>query len=103
MNADFEKDDIAGLVRAIARCPGPVLIAWQHKAIVRLANALLGSAERSPQRRSDECFDVLWTFEIDKAQVIFQAMPQLLLGDRTALKATARDNRENIQLSKEPT
>jgi hypothetical protein len=101
VNTDHEKDDIAGLMAAIGRCPQPVLVAWQHKAIVRLANALLGSSSRSPQRWPDDCFDMVWSFAVEPAEVRFQEIPQSLLGgDRRAALQPAPPKPE---FSKEPT
>jgi broad specificity phosphatase PhoE len=91
VNTDCEKDDVEGLVCIVRRCSEPVLVAWQHKAIVPLANALLDSTTRSPQRWPDDCFDVVWSFEIAETEVRFHEIPQMLLsGDRGGLQELAR-------------
>lgn len=84
----FDKNDIAGLTRAVRRCPGPVLIAWQHKAIIQLANALLGSDARSPQKWPDDCFDMIWSFGLEQPEqpaTHFDQIPQALLGGDRAI------------------
>jgi len=64
---------------------GVVLIAWEHKRIAHLANALLGDERAAPQSWPDDRFDVVWAFDLDAAsgKYRFAQCPQLLLaGDR---------------------
>ncbi len=39
---------------------GVVLIAWEHKSIIDLANVILGNDRFSPQKWPDSRFDLVW-------------------------------------------
>jgi hypothetical protein len=55
----------------------------------------------SPQRWPDDCFDMVWSFAVEPAEVRFQEIPQSLLGgDRRAAFQPAPPKPE---FSKEPT
>ncbi len=70
------------LVTAVLQRDGVVLIAWEHKRIPRIANAILGDATTAPQQWPDERFDLIWVFERDPAngRYRFRQRPQLVLG-----------------------
>ena len=75
---DAERD----LVAAVLRCDGVVLIAWEHKRIPRIANAILGDATTAPQEWPEERFDLIWMFDLDppSGRYRFLQRPQLVLG-----------------------
>lgn len=50
---------------AAAALAGTVIVAWKHKAIVDIANALMGRNDRTPRGWPDGRFDLVWVFERD--------------------------------------
>lgn len=66
----IDHDDPAGeeaRVAALAlEAPSPVLIAWHHSHIARLAHAIAGPALAIPARWPDDRFDVVWV--LDRAE-----------------------------------
>jgi hypothetical protein len=57
-----------------------VLIAWEHKHIIDIANLILGSTSLSPQKWPSERFDVVWVFTPDPSgSWVFSQIPELLL------------------------
>ena len=52
-----QEEQLAGALRALT---GPVLVAWEHRAICVLANFLMGDDLHTPQTWPDDCFDVVW-------------------------------------------
>lgn len=86
ISKDFRKGDEEALAAAVVQRPGVVLVAWEHRAIVSIANALMVSAERTPQTWPDERFDIVWVFERGDGGWTFTQVPQLLLhGDSVGL------------------
>lgn len=82
VSTHFLKGQEAELATAIDEfVGGVVLVAWEHKALCDLANAMMGGDERTPQRWPDDRFDVVWVFERDDASGAWQfsQVPQLLL------------------------
>jgi broad specificity phosphatase PhoE len=69
------------LVADLMSAKGVVLVAWEHHAIVDIANRILGSRSRSPQTWSDVRFDLVWIFDRQPKQGgwSFSQVPQLLL------------------------
>ena len=64
------------------------LVAWEHKAIVSLANHLLGSTAEVPARWPEDRFDLVWIFERADGPWRFRQVPQqLLAGDRSSIIA----------------
>jgi len=84
---EFSKGQEEQLASALRTLTGPVLVAWEHRAIAVLANSLMGDDQHTPQNWPDDCFDVVWVFESgDGSSWNFSQVPQLLLpGDRTEL------------------
>ena len=76
-----EEEKLAAAVRAR---PGVVLIAWEHKRIHKIANAILRDETTAPQTWPDDRFDVVWIFDRGASGTYtFDQRPQLLLaGDR---------------------
>ena len=63
-----------------------VLIAWHHKKIPAVANAIIGDTTTCPQTWPSERFDMIWVFERDAGQASwrFSQVPQLLLAGDSA-------------------
>jgi hypothetical protein len=80
----FTLDEEEELVADVLRHAGVVLIAWEHKRIHTIANAILRDATTAPQTWPDDRFDVTWIFERGASGTYtFDQRPQLLLaGDR---------------------
>lgn len=80
---DFGKGDEVALAAAVAEKPGVTLVAWEHRAIVAIANALMGSNSMTPQAWPDDRFDLVWVFARQEAGWRFTQVPQVLLpGDQ---------------------
>jgi hypothetical protein len=60
---------------------GVVLISWEHKEILEIANLILGSTKASPQRWPNSRFDLVWVFDQQAGGKVwkFTQVPQLLL------------------------
>jgi hypothetical protein len=69
------------LVEAAVAANGPVLIAWEHEAIPKIANHILGNKTTVPQTWSGSRFDLVWVFDRADASSdwSFAQVPQLLL------------------------
>jgi broad specificity phosphatase PhoE len=81
----WSKGEEDKLVDDLLTARGVVLVAWEHRAIVDIANRILGSRSRSPQKWPDARFDVVWIFDRQprRGGWKFTQVPQLLLpGDR---------------------
>jgi hypothetical protein len=83
---DGERELVAD---ALARA-GVILIAWEHKRIPRIANAILGDQTTAPQSWPEERFDVVWVFDLQPGGGYrFSQRPQLLMaGDRPDVVST---------------
>lgn len=81
----FTLEEETALVRYIFATEGVALIAWEHKRIPILANAILRTAASTPQAWPDDCFDMVWIFDRQAdGSYLFSQQPQLLLaGDRS--------------------
>jgi broad specificity phosphatase PhoE len=74
-------DEEAELVADVRARAGVVLIAWEHKRIPRIADAILGDHATAPRAWPDDRFDLVWVFDRDAAGGYrFSQLPQLLLG-----------------------
>ena len=51
------------LVEDVLSTRGVVLIAWEHNAILDVANLILGDDRSSPQKWPDSRFDLVWIFD----------------------------------------
>jgi hypothetical protein len=80
----FTLDEEPQLAADVLAQSGVVLIAWEHKRIHTIANAILGDETTAPQSWPDDRFDVVWIFDRDvSGRYRFDQRPQLLLaGDR---------------------
>ena len=83
ISTEFTKGQEQQLAAVIRDLPGPVLVAWEHKAICEMANFIVGNEQSTPQFWPDDRFDVVWIFEGTEQGWTFSQVPQLLLpGDR---------------------
>lgn len=66
---------------------GVVLIAWEHKRIHLIANAIMGDTTTCPQKWPGERFDLVWVFDrTSGGGWNFSQVPQLLLpGDESSV------------------
>ncbi len=80
----FMLDEENELVADVLTRSGVVLIAWEHKRIADIANAIVGDTTTAPQTWPDDRFDVVWIFDRGASGTYtFDQRPQLLLaGDR---------------------
>lgn len=79
----FGKGQEAEAAAAARRSPGPVLIAWEHKNLIKLASAL--TADPLPERWPKERYDLVLLFRLrpDGTGYSCEQIPQLLLaGDQ---------------------
>jgi len=67
VNHHYAEDQEAVLVAAIARAPAPVLIAWHHGCIPKLAKEIAGAHIGCPGHWPDDRFDVVWILERNSA------------------------------------
>src|ERR1700694_3342608 len=81
----FTLDEEDALAKHVLATDGVILIAWEHKRIPAIANALLGNTTTVPQTWPDDCFDIVWILDRDGSGAdAFSQLPQrLLAGDRT--------------------
>jgi hypothetical protein len=74
-------DDVKG------RSDTAILIAWEHKHIPLIGNAILGNSTTVPQTWPDDRFDVVFVFDLQPSgSYDFSQVPQMLLaGDSPEL------------------
>ena len=89
VNTGFVKGEEEELVDSIVNLRGPVLVAWEHRAIVRIANLLMRSDAMTPQVWPDDCFDRIWVFLRTGSEWLFSEAPQLLLAGDSKCTAHA--------------
>jgi broad specificity phosphatase PhoE len=83
LNLRHTKGEEKALVEDVMSTHGVVLIAWEHNAILEIANGILGNAKTSPQNWPDSRFDLVWVLDQPPhpAGWKFTQVPQLLLPD----------------------
>lgn len=70
------------LCAAVIKCDGPVLVSWEHKKIISVANLLLKNRTGAPQEWPSHRFDMAWVFDLVGGKYQFVQVPQnLLAGD----------------------
>jgi len=81
LSLKYTKGDEKKLVEGVLATNGVVLIAWEHSAILDIANLILGNDKRSPQNWPDSRFDLVWVLDVQPhpANWKFTQVPQLLL------------------------
>jgi hypothetical protein len=82
-NCDYFEGEEEPLVRKALSAKGTVLIAWKHRNMHVIANAILGNKTTAPQYWPLNRFDLVWVFDQRDGSWTFTQVPQLLLaGDR---------------------
>jgi broad specificity phosphatase PhoE len=81
----YKKGQEEALVKAVLAQRGVVLIAWEHNAILKIANMIAGNEKTSPQRWPDSRFDLVWVFDAGaggRTWKFTQVAQMLLPGDK---------------------
>ncbi|HUE64091.1 MAG TPA: hypothetical protein VMO78_06930 [Rhizomicrobium sp.] len=81
VNHDYAEDQEAALAAAVSVAASPVLIAWHHGHIARLAKEIAGPHLPCPGRWPEERFDVVWILDRHGGNWSFSQIPQCLLPD----------------------
>jgi hypothetical protein len=81
---DFAVGEEIELAAMLTSQEGVVLVAWEHKAIHAIGNALVGDDYTVPQKWPDEQFDVVWEFTPSAAGWSFRSRVQNLLSGDTS-------------------
>jgi len=63
VDARFELHEVEPLWQQLQAEEGPVLVCWEHKAIISLVNLIMGSDIQTPQHWPEDRYDVVWRFE----------------------------------------
>ena len=66
------------LAHAVLRLQGPVLIAWSHGHIPKMAGAICPGLP-IPFEWPEDRFDLVWVFDRGSKKTTFKQVPQLLL------------------------
>jgi hypothetical protein len=84
INSNFPRNEYQGMIDEVVTCAGVVLICWQREYIPDIASYILGDNKMAPQNWPENCFDIIWVFDLDRnaGRYNFQQVPQkLLAGD----------------------
>ncbi len=83
LNLKHTKGEEKALVKDALAQDGVVLIAWEHNAILDIANLILDNETTSPQKWPDSRFDLVWVLDqqAPTGGWKFTQVPQLLLPD----------------------
>ncbi len=83
LNCDYFEGEEEALVQKALMVEGTVLIAWKHRNMHVIANAILGNKTTAPQYWPFNRVDLVWIFERKGENWTFTQVPQLLLaGDQ---------------------
>ena len=83
INRDYYEGEEEHLVPKVLASNGTVLIAWKHRTMHVVANAILGNTTAAPQHWPINRFDLVWVFDRLAEIWTLTQVPQLLLaGDR---------------------
>ena len=82
INCNFARNEYQSMIDEAVACDGVVLICWQREYIPDIASYILGDNKAAPQNWPENCFDMIWVFNLDraKAKYAFEQVPQKLLG-----------------------
>ena len=82
INSNYPRFESEAMVKEIVLCEGVVLVCWQREYIPEIASYILGDNKTAPQNWPENCFDLIWVFDLDRssAQYAFSQVPQKLLG-----------------------
>ena len=73
------------LVGDVLASLGPVLIAWDHKALPRIPALLTSGGVASPGHWPSRRFDLVWVLDRDETGWRFAQVAQMLLGGDSAI------------------
>jgi hypothetical protein len=85
INLSFARFECETMIRDVVSHKGVVLICWQREYIPAIAQQILGEKKIAPPIWPEDCFDMIWVFELDRRTLKykFRQVPQkLLAGDR---------------------
>ena len=85
INLSFARFEYESMIREVISRKGVVLICWQREYIPAIAQEILGEKKIAPLDWPEDCFDVIWVFDLDhrSSRYKFKQVPQkLLMGDR---------------------
>jgi len=82
INSSFQRSDFESMIEEVGSCKGVVLICWQREYIPDIAAHILGSKKIAPSNWPDDCFDMIWVFDLARSssKYTFKQVPQKLLG-----------------------
>ncbi|HEX3249751.1 MAG TPA: hypothetical protein VHS05_10010 [Pyrinomonadaceae bacterium] len=86
INSSFQRAEFESMLDEVYSCKGVVLICWQREYIPDIASCILGSKKIAPPVWPDDCFDMVWVFDLvpSSSKYTFKQVPQKLLsGDLT--------------------
>lgn len=81
IDSDFQRSDFESMMEEVFLSNGVVLICWQREYIPQIASRIMGSKKGVPQNWPEDCFDVIWVFDLDRSsgKYKFKQVPQRLL------------------------
>ena len=79
VNLKHDKGAEKKLVKDVLSKRGVVLVSWEHKEILDIANMILGSKKASPQKWPGSRFDMVWVLDKHGKGWKLTQVPQLLL------------------------
>jgi hypothetical protein len=81
INSSFPRNEYEEMIDKVVTCQGVVLICWQREYIPAIAAYILGHNKSAPQNWPENCFDMIWVFDLDRAsgKYKFKPVPQRLL------------------------
>jgi len=90
INSNFPRNEYQSMIDEAVMCEGVVLICWQREYIPDIASYILGDNKIAPTNWPENCFDVIWVFDLDRAEgkYTFAQVPQKLLGGDLASPLT---------------
>ena len=82
INSNFPRNEYQSMIDEVVMCEGVVLICWQREYIPDIGSYILGDNKIVPQNWPENCFDIIWIFNLDRAaaRYTFEQVPQKLLG-----------------------
>ena len=81
IHSNFQRNEYEIMLEEAMLCKGVVLICWQREYIPEIAAHLLGSDTIAPEEWPDDCFDMIWVFDLlpSRVKYRFKQVPQNLL------------------------
>lgn len=80
INSEFQRSQFESMIDEAFRCRGAVLICWQREYIPEIASYIMGNKKSVPKNWPEDCFDMIWVFDLDRSgKYKFKQVPQRLL------------------------